>query len=163
VLAFCWAMAWETLLVRNYVPKWEIFFRFLVALLFGAVVGIDREMKNRPAGLRTHMLTALAASVVAVVTLELGVLAAGDKNYSDPVRALEAVTAGVAFLAAGTIIQARGSVAGLTTGASMWLAGVIGFATGFGFIVIAAAATIGALIVLVGLQRLANRINPSDG
>jgi putative Mg2+ transporter-C (MgtC) family protein len=109
------------------------------------------------------MLTALAASVVAVVTLELGVLAAGDKNYSDPVRALEAVTAGVAFLAAGTIIQARGSVAGLTTGASMWLAGVIGFATGFGFIVIAAAATIGALIVLVGLQRLANRINPSDG
>jgi putative Mg2+ transporter-C (MgtC) family protein len=155
-------MPWDSLIERTVTPEWEICLRLVVALLLGAVVGFDREVKNRPAGLRTHMLTALAAAVVAVVTIELGAAAKSGENYSDPVRALEAVTAGVAFLAAGTIIQARGSVSGLTTGASMWLAGVIGVAAGFGFMLIAATATIGALIVLVGLQRLANRINPSD-
>jgi putative Mg2+ transporter-C (MgtC) family protein len=155
-------MPWESLFARTSLPEWEIGLRLLIALLLGALVGLDREVKNRPAGLRTHMLTALAAAVVAIVTVELGALAAGEKSYSDPVRALEAVTAGVAFLAAGTIIQGKGSVSGLTTGASMWLAGVIGVAAGFGFIIVAAAATLSALVVLVGLQRLSRHINPAD-
>jgi putative Mg2+ transporter-C (MgtC) family protein len=155
-------MSWDQVIERTITPESEICARLAVALLLGGIVGFDRKIKNLPAGLRTHMLTAIAAAAVAVVTIELGAIAKSRENYSDPVRALEAATAGVAFLAACTIIQARASVSGLTTGASMWLAGVIGVAAGFGFMLIAGRSTIGALIVLVGMQRLAKRINPSD-
>ena len=82
-------------------------------------------------------------------------------HTADPIRAIEAVTAGVAFLAAGTIIQSRAQISGLTTGASMWLAGAIGVACGFGFFSIAVLATALALIVLVWLQSLSEKINPA--
>ena len=72
----------------------------------------------------------------------------------DPIRLIEAVTAGVAFLAAGTIIFSRGKVKGLTTGAGMWLAGAIGLASGLGFWQIAGLATLLALVVLMVLHRI---------
>jgi putative Mg2+ transporter-C (MgtC) family protein len=80
----------------------------------------------------THMLTALAAATFTIVALELALWAPGHNATGDPIRAIEAVTAGVAFLAAGTIIQAKTQVIGLTTGASMWLAGALGVACGTG-------------------------------
>ena len=73
---------------------------------------------------------------------------------ADPIRIIEAVTAGVAFLAAGAIIQSRGNVRGLTTGANMWLAGALGVACGAGDYTLAAFGTVFAVIVLVVLGRL---------
>jgi putative Mg2+ transporter-C (MgtC) family protein len=93
--------------------------------------------------------------------VEISVLAQSQGGSVDSIRAIEAVTAGVAFfLAAGTILQARGHVRGLTTGASMWLAGSIGLACGFGHFTIAAMATTLALFVLAELQTLSLSINP---
>jgi putative Mg2+ transporter-C (MgtC) family protein len=149
-----------SLLLRTHTPEGEIAFRMLLAVILGALIGYERETKNRPAGLRTHMLIALAAAIVAIVTLELGAIAERNGNHSDPGRALEAVTAGVAFLAAGTIIQARGQVMGITTGAGMWLAGAIGVASGFGMVVIAVMGGVLAVVVLSGLQSLSRKINP---
>jgi putative Mg2+ transporter-C (MgtC) family protein len=85
----------------------------------------------------------------------------GDAVRLDPIRAVEAVTAGVAFLAAGTILFARGEVHGLTTGAGMWLAGAIGLAAGLGLWQIAAVGTVLALIVLGLLQTLEARFDLS--
>jgi putative Mg2+ transporter-C (MgtC) family protein len=153
---------WQSLFGSTHVPEWQIGLRLTAALVLGGLVGLDREAKNRPAGLRTHMLISLAAAVFAILTLEMSEFARANEIESDPLRAIEAVTAGVAFLAAGTIIQGRGRVSGLTTGASMWLAGAIGVSAGFGMLGIAIAATVAALIVLVGLQRLSQRINPED-
>jgi putative Mg2+ transporter-C (MgtC) family protein len=150
----------DALFMRSFTPEWVIAVRLILAVFLGAIIGFEREAKNRPAGLRTHMLVSLAAAVVAVVTLELGKMVEEKGVHSDPVRALEAVTAGVAFLAAGTIIQARGQVVGLTTGAGMWLAGAIGVACGFGFTSIALMATLSAVFILTALRRLANHINP---
>jgi putative Mg2+ transporter-C (MgtC) family protein len=150
----------DALIERTFIPEWEIGLRLVAALILGGALGFDRELKNRPAGLRTHMLTALAAAIFAIVTIELGEAARLSGAHSDPVRAIEAVTAGVAFLAAGTIIQSRGRVHGLTTGAGMWLAGAVGVASGFGFMTIALLATVLALIILSGLDRLAKKINP---
>ena len=76
------------------------------------------------------------------------------RTTADPIRIIEAVTAGVAFLAAGAIIQSRGNVRGLTTGANMWLAGALGVACGAGDYLLAIFGTIFALIVLVVLGRL---------
>jgi putative Mg2+ transporter-C (MgtC) family protein len=152
----------EDILQRTATPEWQILLRLTIALVLGGAVGFDRERKNRPAGLRTHMLIALAAALVAVTTIELSTAAHASGGSADTIRAIEAVTAGVAFLAAGTIFQARGNVIGLTTGAGMWLSGTIGVACGFGHFITALFATILALIVLAGLQKLSEHINPVD-
>ncbi len=150
---------WEIILARTATPEWEIAARLAASIFFGAAIGWEREYKNRPAGLRTHILVCLAAATFTLVSVEL-VYWAGQKGApADPIRAIEAVTAGVAFLAAGTIIQARGQVQGLTTGAGLWLAGAIGVASGTGMYSLALMVTVLALIVLSWLQWLSNRIN----
>ena len=130
----------------------RVIIRLMAATLLGAVVGIERERAGKPAGLRTHILVSLAAATFAVLTLELAAGADGNGVQSDPIRIIEAVTAGVAFLAAGTIIFARGQVHGLTTGASLWLAGAIGVACGIGYYFIALLATVLATFILVVLR-----------
>jgi putative Mg2+ transporter-C (MgtC) family protein len=123
-------------------------------------------LRNKPAGLRTHILISLAAALFTLITFELHytVTHGNEKTTADPIRIIEAVTAGVAFLAAGAIIQSRGNVQGLTTGANMWLAGALGVACGAGDYVLAALGTVLALIVLVVLGRLeqAVRKDPPD-
>jgi putative Mg2+ transporter-C (MgtC) family protein len=117
-------------------------------------VGIEREWRDRPAGLRTHILICLATATIAILTIEITHVDvfAGQEIRIDPIRLVEATTAGVAFLAAGLIFFAKGEVHGLTTGAGMWLAGAIGLAVGLGFWQIALMATVLALIVLGLLQ-----------
>jgi putative Mg2+ transporter-C (MgtC) family protein len=139
------------------VPELKVLGRLVVAMLFGAIVGIDREVTARPAGLRTHMLVALAAAAFTIITFELSEVfdtRMGDGLKGDPIRIIEAVTAGVAFLAAGSIIQRRGSVEGVTTGAGLWLAGALGLAAGAGYYTLGAIATVLALIVLTILRFL---------
>lgn len=140
--------------------EFELITRLGAACLLGGVIGFDREMQDRPAGLRTHMLAALASALFTMISLQLATAfeVASDRSVSlDPLRAIEAVTAGVAFIAAGTIIQARGSVHGLTTGAALWLAGAVGIACGAGYYLLAFAATIIAVAILVGLGWLEKR------
>jgi len=130
--------------------------RLMMAAGCAAVIGLDREIKDRPAGLRTHMLTAVAACIFTLLTLELAFeFAEQNKNISvDPSRVIQAVTAGVAFLAAGSIIQSGGKVHGLTTGAGMWMAGALGVASGAGYYVIAALATGLTFAILALVHRL---------
>jgi putative Mg2+ transporter-C (MgtC) family protein len=141
-------------------PLSVIALRLVVAALLGGMIGIEREWRRRSAGLRTHMLTALAASVFTVLTIEIlsSDMLQRDAAQADPVRVIEAVTAGVAFLAAGAIIQGRGGVRGLTTGAGMWLAGSLGVAAGLGYFVIGLFAAVLALIIIALLGRIEGAI-----
>lgn len=126
--------------------------RLLVAALLGALIGFERELRNHPAGLRTHMLTSLAAALFTVMTFEIYhemVSLNADVARLDPLRVIEAVTAGVAFLSAGAIIRSGGDIKGLTTGAGMWMAGAIGVACGTGFFAIAIMATVLVLLIMV--------------
>lgn len=151
---------------RTATPEFEILVRLLMAVAFGAVIGLDRELRNHSAGLRTHMLTALAAALFTLLTFEIMSRFEALSNNAaslDPLRVIEAVTAGVAFLAAGAIIQAGPKrVLGLTTGASMWLAGAVGLSCGAGLYSIALMATIIAVIILSLLKLLERRLFPSD-
>jgi putative Mg2+ transporter-C (MgtC) family protein len=128
--------------------------RLLLAVALGAVIGFEREQMARPAGLRTHMLTALAAALFTIITMEIhaGVLRESAGQNTDPIRVIEAVTAGVAFLAAGAIIQGRGKIHGVTTGAGLWLGGAIGTACGIGAFSIAVLATVLGFVVLTLLR-----------
>ena len=143
--------------------------RLLLATVFGAAIGFEREWRARPAGLRTHILVCVAAASFAILTIEIvhapmfTTGAIRDAVKVDPIRVVEAVTAGVAFLAAGVVIFTRGEVHGLTTGAGMWLAGAIGVACGLGFWQIALLATIIALVVLGLLQALEARLDLDGG
>lgn len=150
--------------MQTHAPLSEIVARFVFAALFGAIIGLDRELKDRPAGLRTHMMMALAAAVFTVLTLELfhEVRQLEQPVSADPIRIIQAVTAGVAFLGAGAIIRDRGRLRGLTTGAGMWLAGSVGVACGAGFFYIAAMAVVPAIIILSGLRLLERRLPTVD-
>jgi putative Mg2+ transporter-C (MgtC) family protein len=139
----------------------EIAVRLTLAAVFGGIIGVDREMRDRPAGLRTHMLTALAAALFTIITFEIfhTVRMLEKEANVDPIRIIEAVTAGVAFLAAGAIIQNRGEVHGLTTGAGMWLAGALGVTCGAGYYRMAIMATVLAILILTGLHRFEAYLN----
>ena len=142
------------------VSVWEVSLRLFVATVFGGVIGFDRERRDKPAGLRTHMLISLAAAVFTLIALELHAQLMRDHEHSnaDPIRIIEAVTSGVAFLAAGAIIQGRGAVQGITTGANMWLAGALGVACGAGYYVLALAGAVLAVVILTVLGAVEGRI-----
>jgi putative Mg2+ transporter-C (MgtC) family protein len=136
----------------------------VVAALCGMIVGIDREWRRRPAGLRTHMLVSLASAAFALIAHEMAVVAAkSDVSSSpDPTRVVEAVTAGAAFLAAGTIFRSNGNIQGITTGASIWLAAAMGAACGVGFYTIAGVSLILALVILVVVGGITNALGTNE-
>jgi putative Mg2+ transporter-C (MgtC) family protein len=113
-------------------------------------------MQNFTAGLRTNMLIGLAAAGFALITTYLmdTAVSAPEHVRMDPIRLVEAVTAGVAFLAAGIVVFTQGRVHGLTTGASMWLSGTIGLAAGLGYWTIAIPTSVAGLLVLYVLYRV---------
>ncbi|AUM75568.1 MgtC/SapB family protein [Paracoccus jeotgali] len=130
--------------------------RMAMALLLGGLIGWDREANAKSAGLRTHMMISLAAALFTVIALELTHIE-GDPQASmsyDPGRLIEAVTSGVAFLAAGSIVISGTNVRGITTGASMWLVGAIGLCCGTGDLVLAVMATGMALLVLWVIRKV---------
>lgn len=132
------------------------------AMLLGGLIGFERELKNRPAGFRTHMLVAGAAALlVGMGPLMLApyVGAQGPVLRIDPLRLVEAVVAGVGFIGAGTILgQRRGrQVTGLTTAASLLMVAIIGISAGLHFYVLAPAATGLTLLVLFVLSHLEGR------
>lgn len=140
----------------TYVPLSAIIVRIAIAGLLGAMIGFERELRNRPAGLRTHMLTSVAAAVFTVMTFEIyHEMVQLDAAIArlDPLRVIEAVTAGVAFLSAGAIFRSGGNVKGLTTGAAMWMAGAVGVASGAGFYGVALLATLFVVTItsLIGI------------
>ncbi|MBD0414064.1 MgtC/SapB family protein [Tianweitania sp. Rool2] len=125
--------------------------RLLLAGLLGAIIGFEREWQSRPAGLKTHTMVCIASATFTLLSLELvNVPYFNDQNIQmDPLRLIEAITSGVAFLAAGFIIFAKGEVKGITTGAGMWLASAVGLAAGLGMWEIAVLATILSVSVLL--------------
>jgi putative Mg2+ transporter-C (MgtC) family protein len=136
---------------------WEVILARLVgAVVFCGLIGLERESRARPAGLRTHMLVGLAAALYCLIMLEMlaDVGNYADRVAMDPLRILSAVTSGVAFLAAGMIVFSQGKVRGLTTGASLWLAAAVGVGAGLGMWLVAAMSTVLALIV-VRLMKMA--------
>ena len=106
--------------------------QLLVAALLAGVVGYERERREQEAGLRTHMLVGIGACLFTLLMIQLIDRFDSDDIRADPIRVVEAITSGIAFLAAGAIIQARGEVKGLTTGATLWVAGALGLAAGLG-------------------------------
>ena len=134
--------------------QFEILGGIAVAMVLGALIGLERELADKPAGFRTHMLVAGAAALIvslgeALVT-QFGKEFTGDLIRSDPIRIIEAITVGVSFIGAGTIIRrARAqSVEGLTTAASLLFTAGVGISVALSQWLLAVGATILALVAL---------------
>jgi putative Mg2+ transporter-C (MgtC) family protein len=150
--------------VDTHTPQHIFAIRLLLAALFGGMIGFEREASNYgSAGLRTHILIATAACLFTMLAFEIYEIAlAGGSNNPDPIRAVEATTAGIAFLGAGAIFQSRGNVRGLTTGAGMWLAGAVGVGTALGYYIVAFGVALFAVIVLAALRYIAHQMIADD-
>jgi putative Mg2+ transporter-C (MgtC) family protein len=132
------------------VPVWtEVMLRLLAATAAGSILGLNRELTQKPAGLRTHALVALGAALVTVSALQLGVT--DDRTHADAAsRVIQGVIAGIGFLGGGAILHSDGrNVSGLTTAATIWVAAALGISCGIGRWQIAGMAAGLALAVLV--------------
>jgi putative Mg2+ transporter-C (MgtC) family protein len=143
----------------SYADLVEILTRLLLACVLASLIGLDRELRNKPVGLRTMMLVSLGAAAFSIVVLEMvqtmDEVGRGQSRLAmDPSRVVEGIVGGIGFLGAGAIIQGGDRVRGVTTGASIWVVGAIGMACGFGFYVHAAIVTGIAMLVLTVLGAL---------
>ena len=151
-------------MAESEIPLLEMLIRLASACGLGLVVGLEREMRDKAAGLRSHMMVALGASAFIMMGLHiLFATAEGDPSARvDPTRIVEGVIGGIGFLGAGSIIQSRGNVQGITTGASIWLTGAIGVACGLGLLPLAAMVTAMALMIMAVLGQLKHKMSKKN-
>jgi putative Mg2+ transporter-C (MgtC) family protein len=148
--------------VQTFLPQHILAIRLILAAAFGAMIGFERELNTGGAGLRTHILIAVAGCLFTILTFEIFHTLEGSETPADPIRAVEAVTAGIAFLGAGAIFRSGRSVQGLTTGAGMWLAGAVGIATALGYYLVAFGVSLFAVVVLATLRAWAHGMISGD-
>ncbi|WP_100637796.1 MgtC/SapB family protein [Marinobacter salexigens] len=146
------------------IPVLDMFIRLLAAAGLALLLGLERELRGKAAGLRSHMLVSMGASAFIIMGMHiLFATAEGDPSASiDPTRIVEGVIGGIGFLGAGSIIQSRGNVQGITTGASIWMAGAIGVACGLGIFALAGMITLMALIIIAVLGRFQHEVMNGD-
>lgn len=134
----------------------EILIRLLLASLFGAFIGLERERKDRTAGMRTHMMVCVGSCLIMIVSaFGFSDILGADHVVLDPSRIAAQVITGIGFIGAGTILFLKhGTIRGLTTASGLWTVAAIGLATGSGMYFAAVATTAIALIILWALQPL---------
>jgi putative Mg2+ transporter-C (MgtC) family protein len=128
--------------------------RLALAMVVGAVLGVERERLDRPAGLRTYMLVVEGACLFMICAILLAEQVAKTGEISDPGRIASTVVQGIGFIAAGVILTTGKEVIGLTTAAGLWVATALGLLIGAGFYVVAVVATIATIVALVALRRV---------
>jgi putative Mg2+ transporter-C (MgtC) family protein len=144
----------------------EIVLRLLLAAGLGAAIGVEREADGKDAGLRTHLILALGAAVFGVVSVGGwdDFITSGRTNVQvDVTRVASYVAAGIGFIGGGAILKQAGSVKGLTTAASLWIAAAVGLAAGVGLWMAAVTGTFVALLSLVALRPLRNVLRRMAG
>ncbi|QQT91853.1 MgtC/SapB family protein [Peptoniphilus harei] len=132
--------------------------RIILAAFLGAIIGIEREIKNRAAGFRTHIIVSVGACLIMLIGIE-GIGEISDDVGRDTARIAGQVVSGIGFLGAGTILQTKDGVSGLTAAATLWLSAAIGLAVGIGFHEGAIIATVVCLVTLISLKGISNLIN----
>jgi len=139
----------------------HVLLRLSVAAVLGGAIGMERELRERQAGLRTHLLVSVGSALFTLVSaygFREFLVHGGSVVRADPTRVAAQVVTGVGFLGAGAIIRQGLSVRGLTTAATLWLVAAIGMAAGAGYYSAALIATAGALVTLGPLRIFAYRV-----
>lgn len=142
----------------------EMLLRLALAAMGGALVGLERQIQDKPAGLRTNMLVGLGAAgfvLTAIATAQMAAPVEGRFNF-DPSRILQGIVGGIGFLGAGAILHSRGNIHGITTAAAMWVVAAVGAACGFGQFHLAGAMVAACLVALYPLGYLERHLERSS-
>jgi len=132
----------------------EIVLKLLLAVALGGLIGMERESSHKPAGFRTNILICLGSTMVMILS---GLLLEGQEGGGDFTRIAAAVITGMGFIGAGSIIQARGMVLGLTTAATLWAVAGLGLVIGAGFYIIALIYAAVIILTLIIFRVFENR------
>ena len=135
----------------------QVISRLFLSVVLSGLIGLERQMHRRSAGLRTHILVCLGSCLIMLTSLHIFDIYS-SKVLLDPSRIAAGVITGIGFLGAGTIMREREGVKGLTTAASLWVVAGIGLAVGCGFYTASYFTTALALISLIFLRRAENMI-----
>jgi putative Mg2+ transporter-C (MgtC) family protein len=139
------------------IPTTEMLLRILVGAVLGAVIGIERERQDQPAGLRTHIILVIGATLAMILSVNLGFRYARPGTPADPARLAAQVISGIGFLGAGAILRYGFTVKGLTTATSLWTMAIVGMTVGAGYYLVATVATVLMLLVLTLLNIIEKR------
>lgn len=131
-------------------PTLLIAIKLLVAVACGGAIGLERELSQKSAGLRTNVLVCVGATLFMIVSRHIG----SGAPFTDPARLVAQVVTAIGFIGAGVILQSRGSIRGLTTAATILLVGAVGVTIGEGMFSVAAMTTVLIIVVLVVLRRV---------
>ena len=152
----------DELLETNLKTMIDNFVGILVAAGLGSLVGLEREIHGQPAGLRTHMILAVGASLAAIMSISYSQFLSSPDLPSDPGRIVAQVVSGVGFLGAGAILKFGISVKGLTTASSLWTTAIIGIASGSGYYNLASFTTVLVFVILTIINRNSFSTSLSD-
>ena len=138
----------------------DFLLRLFLAMIFGSMIGWERQKGHKPAGLRTHMLVCLGSCLFTLVSF----MANTDTQSVafDPSRIAAGVVTGIGFLGAGAIIQSQKGVIGLTTAASIWIVAAVGMAVGYGLFILGGGTAILTLIILFVLEKVEEKFPKED-
>jgi putative Mg2+ transporter-C (MgtC) family protein len=139
----------------------DILIRLGLGFLAGAIIGFERSSRHQVAGMRTHILIAVGATLLMLLSIWLPRKFTGIQN-GDPGRIAAQVVSGIGFLGAGAILRLGNNVRGLTTAASLWLIAAVGLAIGAGMFIAAGAAVIISLVTLFALDIVEKRLFPAE-
>src|SRR2546425_11075490 len=137
--------------------SFELMLRLLLAAGLGAAIGLERELRQKPAGLRTNILIALGSALFTLLSLQLA------RPGQDPERIAAQIVTGIGFLGAGAILHSGRVVHGLTTAATIWVNAAIGMAAGAGETAIAVGGTLTTLVVLIVLPPIEDYLERRSG
>ena len=136
-------------------PLSEYVVRLVIALLIGGAIGLEREFKGKPAGMRTNILICVGSCLIMIVSIQIARTA---PQTGDPARIAAQVVTGIGFLGAGTIIRSRFHIVGLTTAATIWALSAIGLAIGAGYLLLSAIVAFLITVTLVFIGYVEERL-----
>lgn len=135
----------------------EVLFKVVLSIVLSSIIGYERELRQKRAGLRTHILVGVGSTLIVLTSLHLFDIYKGI-TIIDPTRMITGITTGIGFLCAGAIIQAESQVRGLTTAAALWIVSGVGIAVGAGHYSAAVIVSIVVFLVLISLRSVEYKI-----
>lgn len=147
--------SWSTMVAEL---RLDLLLKLVLAVVLGGVIGLERELAGKPAGLRTNILICIGAALLTDVSIEITKGKLPGTQLGDPSRLAAQIVSGIGFIGAGTIMQARGTVTGLTSAATIWVVAAIGITIGAGLYLEATGAGLLVAIVLAGLGTLEHKL-----
>lgn len=135
------------------IPQSEVFLRIGLAALLGAIIGLEREFDNQPAGLRTNIILVLGSCLAMILSIQISQQFVSQGIQGDPARLAAQVVTGIGFLGAGAILHSGFNIKGLTTAATIWTMAIVGLAVGSGHLYEAILVTVLLVLALSLVER----------